>query len=244
MRDEREGRDREERFHFEGGIVEFVQWMNEGRHVVCDEPVYFTGEKDGVQIEIALNYNDGYSEALLTFANNINTTEGGSHLSGFRAGLTRTINAYAQKSNLFKKEIKALSGDDVREGLSAVVSVSLPEPQFEGQTKTKLGNTEVKGQVEALVNAALSEFFEEHPREAKAIVGKCIEAAQARDAARRARDLVRRKSSLDSGSLPGKLADCASRDPARMRAVPRRGRLAPAARPSRAASGGSRPSCR
>jgi DNA gyrase subunit B len=213
LRDEREGREREELFHFEGGIVEFVKWMNEGRHVVCDEPVYFTGEKDGVQIEIALNYNDGYSEALHTFANNINTTEGGSHLSGFRAGLTRTINGYALKGNLFKKDIKALSGDDVREGLSAVVSVRLPEPQFEGQTKTKLGNTEVKGQVEALVNAALSEFFEEHPREAKAIVGKCIEALQARDAARRARDLVRRKSSLDSGSLPGKLADCASRDP-------------------------------
>ncbi len=213
LRDEREGQAREELFHFEGGIVEFVKWMNEGRHVVCEDPVYFTGEKDGVQIEIALNYNDGYSEALHTFANNINTTEGGSHLSGFRAGLTRTINAYAQKNNLFKKEIKALSGDDVREGLSAVVSVRIPEPQFEGQTKTKLGNTEVKGQVEALVNAALGEFFEEHPREAKAVVGKCIEAAQARDAARRARDLVRRKSSLDSGSLPGKLADCASRDP-------------------------------
>jgi DNA gyrase subunit B len=213
LRDERDGQGREELFHFEGGIVEFVKWMNEGRHVVCEDPVYFTGEKDGVQIEIALNYNDGYSEALHTFANNINTTEGGSHLSGFRAGLTRTINAYAQKNTLFKKEIKALSGDDVREGLSAVVSVRIPEPQFEGQTKTKLGNTEVKGQVEALVNAALGEFFEEHPREAKAVVGKCIEAAQARDAARRARDLVRRKSSLDSGSLPGKLADCASRDP-------------------------------
>ncbi len=213
MRDEREGRERQESFHAEGGIVEFVRWMNEGRHMVCDEPVYFTGEKDGVQIEIALNYNDGYSEALFTFANNINTTEGGSHLSGFRAGLTRTLNVYAQNTGLFKKDIKTLSGDDVREGLSAVVSVRIPEPQFEGQTKTKLGNTEVKGQVEALVNAALAEFLGEHPREGKAIVGKCIGAAQSREAARRARDLVRRKSTLDSGSLPGKLADCASRDP-------------------------------
>jgi DNA gyrase subunit B len=213
LRDDREGREREELFHFEGGIAQFVAWMNEGHVTVCEEPVYFTGEKDGVQVEIALNYNDGYSEALHTFANNINTTEGGSHLSGFRAGLTRTINAYAQKNNILKKEVKALSGDDVREGLSAVVSVRIPEPQFEGQTKTKLGNTEVKGQVEALVNAALGEFFEEHPREARAIVGKCADAAQSREAARRARDLVRRKSSLDSGSLPGKLADCASRDP-------------------------------
>jgi len=214
LTDERAGREREERFHFEGGIIEFVTWMNEGRNTVCVQPVYITGEKDGVQIEIALNYNDGYSEALFTFANNINTTEGGSHLSGFRAALTRTLNAYANQAGLFKKDIKALSGDDVREGLTAVVSVRIPEPQFEGQTKTKLGNTEVKGQVEALVNAALAEFLDEHPREGKAIVGKCIGAAQSREAARRARDLVRRKSSLDSGSLPGKLADCASRDPA------------------------------
>jgi DNA gyrase subunit B len=214
LRDERPGKERTASFHYQGGIGEFVTWLNEGRTVLCDEPVYITGEKDGVQIEIALNYNDSYAENLYTFANNISTTEGGSHLSGFRAGLTRTINAYAQAQNLFKKDLKVLTGDDVREGLTAVVSVRIPEPQFEGQTKTKLGNTEVKGQVEQLVNAALGTYLEEHPREARAIVGKCVGAAQSREAARRARELVRRKSSLDSGSLPGKLADCASRDPA------------------------------
>ncbi len=214
LRDERPGNEREASFYYEGGISEFVAWLNEGRAVLCEQPVYITGEKDGVQIEIALNYNDSYAENLYTFANNISTTEGGSHLSGFRAGLTRTLNAYAQAQSLLKKELKVLSGDDVREGLTAVVSVRIPEPQFEGQTKTKLGNTEVKGQVEQLVYAALGTFLEENPREARAIVGKCISAAQSREAARRARELVRRKSSLDSGSLPGKLADCASRDPA------------------------------
>ncbi len=214
LSDERPGREREVSFHYEGGITEFVTWLNEGRTVLCEPPVYIEGEKDGVQIEIALNYNDSYAENLYTFANNINTAEGGSHLSGFRAGLTLALNAYAQAQNLLKKDMKALTGDDMREGLTAVVSVKIPEPQFEGQTKTKLGNTEVKGQVQQLVYAALGTFLEEHPREARAIVGKCINAAQSREAARRARELVRRKSSLDSGSLPGKLADCASRDPA------------------------------
>jgi DNA gyrase subunit B len=204
---------REETFRFDGGIVEYVRWLNESRTVICPEPVYFEGEKDGVQIEIAMDYNEGYSEALFTFANNINTHEGGSHLSGFRAGLTRTLNAYATASNLLKKDIKGLSGDDVREGLTAIISVKIPEPQFEGQTKTKLGNTEVKGQVEALVNTYLGEYLDEHPREAKAIISKCIQAAQGREAARRARDLTRRKSALDSAALPGKLADCSSRDP-------------------------------
>ena len=204
---------REETFHFEGGIVEYVRWLNEGRNVICPQPIFIEGERDGVQIEIAMDYNDGYSEALFTFANNINTTEGGSHLSGFRAGLTRTLNAYAAASGLLKKDLKGLTGDDVREGLTAIIAVKIPEPQFEGQTKTKLGNTEVKGQVEALVNAYLGEFLDEHPREAKAIVGKCIAAAQGREAARRARDLTRRKSALDSAALPGKLADCSSRDP-------------------------------
>jgi DNA gyrase subunit B len=213
LRDERGEEPREESFHYEGGIVEFVQWLNEGRNTVCDETVYFEGEKDGVHIEIALNYNDSYAENLYTFANNIHTHEGGSHLSGFRAGLTRTLNAYAQSENLLKKDMKGLTGDDVREGLTAIISVKIPEPQFEGQTKTKLGNTEVKGQVEALVNATLAEYLAENPREGKAIINKCVAAAQSREAARRARDLVRRKSSLDSGSLPGKLADCSSRDP-------------------------------
>ncbi|MEZ4461773.1 MAG: DNA topoisomerase (ATP-hydrolyzing) subunit B [bacterium] len=204
---------REETFHFEGGIVEYVRWLNEGRTVICPEPVYIEGERDGVQIEIAMDYNDGYSEALFTFANNINTTEGGSHLSGFRAGLTRTLNAYATNAGLLKKDLKGLTGDDVREGLTAIIAVKIPEPQFEGQTKTKLGNTEVKGQVEALVNTHLAEYLDEHPREAKAIVAKCVQAAQGREAARRARDLTRRKSALDSAALPGKLADCSSRDP-------------------------------
>jgi DNA gyrase subunit B len=201
-------------FRFDGGIVEYVRWLNEGRTVICPEPVFFTGEKEGIQIEVALDYNEGYSEALFTFANNINTTEGGSHLSGFRAGLTRTLNNYATTAALLKKEIKALTGDDVREGLTAIISVKVPEPQFEGQTKTKLGNTEVKGHVEALVNTYLGEYLAEHPREAKAIIGKCLTAAQGREAARKARDLTRRKSALDSASLPGKLADCSSRDPA------------------------------
>ena len=214
LTDDRAEKKRHDNFHFEGGIVEYVRWLNEGRTVICSEPVFFTGEKDGVQIEVALDYNEGYSEALFTFANNINTTEGGSHLSGFRAGLTRTLNAYATTQNLLKKEIKALTGDDVREGLTAIISVKVPEPQFEGQTKTKLGNTEVKGHVEALVNTYLGEYLAEHPREAKAIVGKCLTAAQGREAARKARDLTRRKSALDSASLPGKLADCSSRDPA------------------------------
>ncbi len=214
LRDERGEQVREETYHYEGGIVEFVQWLNEGRNTVCPEPVFIEGEREGVHIEIALNYNDGYAENLFTFANNINTTEGGSHLSGFRSALTRTLNLYATSEGLFKKDMKALSGEDVREGLTAVIAVKIPEPQFEGQTKTKLGNTEVKGQVEALVNTTLSTYLGEHPREARAIVGKCISAAQSREAARRARELVRRKSSLDSGSLPGKLADCSSRDPA------------------------------
>ncbi|MCP4572728.1 MAG: DNA topoisomerase (ATP-hydrolyzing) subunit B [bacterium] len=211
--DERTEKKREEEFHFEGGIVEYVRWLNEGRNVICPEPVYFEGEKDGIQIEIAMDYNDGYSEALFTFANNINTTEGGTHLSGFRAGLTRTINAYANSSNLMKKDMKSLTGDDVREGLTAIIAVKIPEPQFEGQTKTKLGNTEVKGQVEQLVNIYLAEYLAEHPRESRAMVAKCVAAAQGREAARKARDLTRRKSALDSAALPGKLADCSSRDP-------------------------------
>lgn len=214
LADERPGKEHRDSFRYEGGIVEFVRWVNESKNVLCDEPVYFEGEKDGVQVEIAMDYNDGYADNVFTFANNIHTHEGGSHLSGFRAGLTRSINAYATKENLFKKDLKALSGDDVREGLTAVISVKIPEPQFEGQTKTKLGNTEVKGQVEALVNTALSAYLEENPATAKKIVNKCIGAAQAREAARKARDLTRRKSALDSAALPGKLADCTSRDPA------------------------------
>jgi len=212
--DDRGETPREEIFHYAGGIVEYVRWLNESRQVICTEPVYFEGDKDGVQVEVAMDYNEGYSESLFTFANNINTTEGGSHLSGFRAGLTRTLNAYANKSGLMKKDMKGFTGDDVREGLTAIISVKVPEPQFEGQTKTKLGNTEVKGQVEALINTHLGEYLNEHPKEAKGIINKCIAAAQGREAARKARDLTRRKSALDSAALPGKLADCSSRDPA------------------------------
>ncbi len=213
IKDQRQEKEREQLFHYEGGIVEYVRWLNEGRTLVCNEPIYINGEKDGVQVEIAMDYNDTYSEAIFTFANNINTTEGGSHLSGFRAGLTRTLNAFANTSGLLKKDMKALTGDDVREGLSAIVSVKLPEPQFEGQTKTKLGNTEVKGQVESLVNTYLTQYLQEHPKEAKGIINKCIQAALGREAARKARDLTRRKSALDSAALPGKLSDCSSRVP-------------------------------
>jgi len=212
--DRRGEKERTKTFHYQGGIVEFVRWLNEGKQVIAGSPVYVTGEIEGVQVEVALDYNDGYAENLFTFCNNIHTTEGGSHLTGFRAALTRTLNNYAQKNNLLKKEIPTLSGDDVREGLTAVVSVKVPEPQFEGQTKTKLGNTEVKGLVEQIVNAGLAEFLDEHPAEAKRIIVKCMGAAQSREAARRALDLARRKSALDSASLPGKLADCQSGDPA------------------------------
>jgi len=212
--DERGEELREEIFHYEGGIVEYVRWLNESRSAICPEPIYFEGEKDGIQIEVAMDYNESYSESLFTFANNINTQEGGSHLSGFRAGLTRTLNAFGNSSGLFKKDMKGLTGDDVREGLTAIIAVKIPEPQFEGQTKTKLGNTEVKGQVETLVNTYLAEYLNEHPREAKAIIAKCVSAAHGREAARKARDLTRRKSALDSAALPGKLADCSSRVPA------------------------------
>ncbi|MDX2474792.1 MAG: DNA topoisomerase (ATP-hydrolyzing) subunit B [Candidatus Krumholzibacteria bacterium] len=212
--DRNEEQPREEIYHYEGGIVEYVRWLNESRSVICPEPIYIEGEKDGIQIEVAMDYNEGYAESLFTFANNINTQEGGSHLSGFRAGLTRTLNAYGNSSGLFKKDMTGLTGDDVREGLTAIIAVKLPEPQFEGQTKTKLGNTEVKGQVETLINTYLAEYLNEHPKEAKAIIGKCMSAAQGREAALKARDLTRRKSALDSAALPGKLADCSSRVPA------------------------------
>jgi DNA gyrase subunit B len=211
--DERDGKNH--RFQYEGGIVSFVQHLNKNKASVNDKPIFMKGEKDGIDAEIALQWNDGYTELVFSFANNINTHEGGTHLSGFRAALTRTINAYAAKNNL-AKDLKdaSISGDDIREGLTGVISVKIPRPQFEGQTKTKLGNTEVKGIVEAIVNDRLGQFLEETPAVAKRIIGKAVDAARAREAARKARDLVRRKGALDGSSLPGKLADCQERDPA------------------------------
>src|SRR5690349_15298528 len=211
--DERDGKSH--KFHYDGGIVSFVQHLNTNKAAVNEKPIYMRGEKDGIEAEIAMQWNDGYAETLYSFANNINTHEGGTHLSGFRAALTRTINAYAAKNNL-AKDLKdaSISGDDIREGLTGVISVKIPQPQFEGQTKTKLGNTEVKGIVEAIVNDKLGQFLEENPAITKRIIGKAVDAARAREAARKARDLVRRKGALDGSSLPGKLADCQERDPA------------------------------
>ncbi|MDP2318574.1 MAG: DNA topoisomerase (ATP-hydrolyzing) subunit B [Acidobacteriota bacterium] len=203
------------RFHYDGGIMSFVEHLNKNKGVINDKVVFMHGVRDGIDAEIALQWNDGYNPVEFSFANNINTHEGGTHLSGFRAALTRTVNAYANSNNLVKDLKDAtISGDDIREGMTAVISVKIPNPQFEGQTKTKLGNTEVKGIVEAIVNDKLGAFLEENPAVAKKIVQKTVDAARARDAARKARDLVRRKGALDGLSLPGKLADCQERDPA------------------------------
>ena len=211
--DERDGKSH--KFQYEGGIVSFVQHLNKNKTLVNEKPIFMKGDKDGIDAEIALQWNDGYSELVFSFANNINTHEGGTHLSGFRSAITRTINAYAVKNTL-AKDLKdaSISGDDIREGLTGVISVKIPRPQFEGQTKTKLGNTEVKGIVETIINDRLGQFLEENPAVAKRVIGKAVDAARAREAARKARDLVRRKGALDGSSLPGKLADCQERDPA------------------------------
>jgi DNA gyrase subunit B len=213
LTDERDGKSH--RFHYDGGIVSFVEHLNKNKGLVNEKAIYMRGEREGIDAEIALQWNDGYNPQEFSFANNINTHEGGTHLSGFRAALTRTVNSYAQKSNLTKDLKDAnIGGDDIREGMTAVISVKIPRPQFEGQTKTKLGNTEVKGIVEAIVNDKLGAFLEENPQVAKRIVSKAADAARAREAARKARDLVRRKGALDGSSLPGKLADCQETDPA------------------------------
>ena len=215
LRDEREEKPREETFRYDGGIVEFVAHLDRARQALHD-PISITGEKNDMILEIGMQWNNSYSETIHAFANSINTTEGGTHLAGFRAALTRTINAYLTKSNLGKEaKAESLSGDDCREGLTAVISIKIRKPQFEGQTKTKLGNSEVKGQVETLVNDLLGAFLDENPQIARKIVLKGVEAARAREAARKARDLTRRKGALESGSLPGKLADCQEKDPAK-----------------------------
>ncbi|HZS26027.1 MAG TPA: DNA topoisomerase (ATP-hydrolyzing) subunit B, partial [Candidatus Angelobacter sp.] len=202
------------KFKYTGGIAEFIKHLNRGKSVLHDRPIYMEAERDGVAMEIALQYNDGYSETVFSFANNINTVDGGTHLSGFRTALTRTINYAGQQLGLFKDVKENLTGDDVREGLSAVVSVKLPQPQFEGQTKGKL-NSDIAGVVQAFLNERLGAFFEQNPPVARKIINKAIEAARAREAARKARDLTRRKGALDGGGLPGKLADCSERDPNR-----------------------------
>jgi DNA gyrase subunit B len=210
---EDERTEKKHEFHYTGGIVSFVEHLNKNKTALHDKVIYFQGVRDGIDLEIAMQYNDSYQEQIFTFANNINTHEGGSHLSGFKSALTRTLNNYGVANNLFKEVKDNLSGDDVREGLVTVISVKLPNPQFEGQTKTKLGNSDVKGIVETLVNDGLGQFLEQSPAIARKIIGKALEAARAREAARRARELVRRKGALDSMALPGKLADCQERSP-------------------------------
>ncbi|MEZ4699761.1 MAG: DNA topoisomerase (ATP-hydrolyzing) subunit B [Rhodothermales bacterium] len=204
---------RKETYHFEGGLSEFVAYLDESRTPLMEEIVYISAEEAEVPVELAMRYNTGYAETVLSFVNNINTHEGGTHVSGFRRALTRTLKVYAERNNLLKNVKTDLSGDDFREGLTAVLSVKVAEPQFEGQTKTKLGNSEVQSAVEVLINDKLAQWLEDHPKEAKRIVDKVVLAAQARAAARRARELVQRKSIFGGGGLPGKLADCASKDP-------------------------------
>ncbi|MBU0566925.1 DNA topoisomerase (ATP-hydrolyzing) subunit B [bacterium] len=201
-------------FKYDGGIVSFVEYLSKNKDTLFQPPLYFEKEKEGISLEIALVYNSGYQENIYSFANTINTHEGGTHLSGFKSALTRTINDYAKKNNLIKDQKSAITGEDIREGITTVISVKLAEPQFEGQTKTKLGNSEVKGIVESLVSEALSQFLGENPKPAKRIIEKVFLASQAREAARKAREFTRRKSVLDSSALPGKLADCQERDPA------------------------------
>jgi DNA gyrase subunit B len=214
IKDEREGQEKTEVFHAKGGLKEMVAFLNDKKKVLHQEIVYIDTEREGIDIELAFQYNDGYNENVFSFVNNINTHEGGTHLTGLKSALTRTINNYAAKNGSLKKADFTLSGDDVREGLTAVLSVKVREPQFEGQTKTKLGNSEVEGAVKGVVNEQLAAYLEEHPRVANIVIEKAVSAARAREAARKARDLTRKKSALDVGNLPGKLADCSLSDPA------------------------------
>jgi len=211
--DKRGESEKKEIYQYEGGIVDFVKYLCEKKDVLHKKVIYIKNEVDDHEVEIAMQYTDGYLESVFSFANNINTTEGGTHLSGFKGAITRTVNDYARSNNILKEKDENLSGEDIREGLTAIISVKLKDPQFEGQTKTKLGNSEMKGFVESTVNAKLSEFLGENPAIGKIIVNKCLEASRARAAAKKARDLTRKKSLLESGSLPGKLADCSINDP-------------------------------
>jgi DNA gyrase subunit B len=215
LTDERVSPPHEKSFYFEGGVVSFVRHLNRGRDVLNNRPIYVERREGGTQIEVAIQYNDGFSENVFAFANNINTVDGGTHVTGFRAALTSSLNDYARKGGILKDADANLSGEDVREGLTAIISVKLTDPQFEGQTKAKLGNAEVKGQVQAAVSEGIVQHLEENPADARRIIEKSLTAARAREAARKARDLVIRKSALESSALPGKLADCQERDPAR-----------------------------
>lgn len=212
FKDERN--DKENTYHYEGGIVSFVEYMNKGKEKLHDKPIYFQQEKNGLLVELAMQWNDGYSETISSYCNNINTIEGGTHVSGLKTALTRVVNKYAENTGLLKNLKESVTGEDIREGLASVISVKIPEPQFEGQTKTKLGNSEVEGFVASIINEKLTGFFELNPSVAKRIVQKSIESAAARIAARKARDLTRRKTALDFGGLPGKMADCQEKDPA------------------------------
>ncbi|MBE5790576.1 MAG: DNA topoisomerase (ATP-hydrolyzing) subunit B [Clostridiales bacterium] len=202
-------------YHYEGGIISFVEYLNKNKTCLFEKPIYIEGVKDGSTVEVALQWNDGYNESVFTFANNIHTPEGGTHLVGFRSALTRVINDYGRKNKILKDADANLTGDDVREGLTAIVSVKMVEPQFEGQTKSKLGNSEIRPLVDGMVAERLTTVFEETPSIARSVLEKCISAARAREAARKARDLTRRKTALESAALPGKLADCSERDPAK-----------------------------
>jgi len=213
--DERATPAHEKNFYFEGGLVSFVRHLNRGRDVLHPRPIYAERRDGATQVEVAIQYNDGFSESVFAFANNINTVDGGTHVTGFRAALTGSLNDYARKNAILKDNDANLSGDDVREGLTAVISVKLTDPQFEGQTKAKLGNADVKGQVQAAVTEGINQYLEENPQDARRIIEKSLTAARAREAARKARDLVIRKSALEGSALPGKLADCQERDPAR-----------------------------
>jgi len=207
------GKGHKEEFCYKGGIAAFVQYLNDGKTPIHKKPIYFTRERDTTVVEVSLQYNDGFNESIFSYVNNIHTIEGGTHLTGFRTALTRQVNAFATKAGMLKSADEAIGGDDTREGLTCIVSVKVVDPQFEGQTKSKLGNSEVRGIVESITNESLQAFFEENPSEARKIADKVILAARARIAARKARDLTRRKTALDGASLPGKLADCTSRDP-------------------------------